>query len=107
MSDTPTKSSEPAKRYAYRVYKPAVPQPEHHRRGTPFTLGELQHLIGGYIETIPGPEPGTTAIINEEGKVKRLERNAAATDVMNAADSLFPGDWIAGTMIVAPNALIA
>jgi hypothetical protein len=60
-------------------------------------LEGLQALVGGYIEAVglkcPAP---ATAYINEEGKIHDLPRNPLATSVAH----LFPGDYIAGTMVI-------
>lgn len=45
-----------------------------------YTLDELQKIVGGYIEIIGTPQ-GKILVINEEGKLKGLPINIAATDI--------------------------
>jgi hypothetical protein len=52
------------------------------------TLENLQKTVGGYIETVP-LTCGVIAIVNEEGKIKGLERNLR-----------IPGDVLCGTIIL-------
>jgi hypothetical protein len=69
------------------------------------SLGQLQALVGGYIEPIgvpdfiPGAEYGT-AYINEEGKIFGLEPNMRATDFMVPGIGLSPRDYIVGNMVL-------
>lgn len=50
--------------------------------GTDFKLEELNRFVGGYIEVIyPPHQDGKIMIINEEGKLKGLPYNAAATAI--------------------------
>ena len=63
------------------------------------TLDTLQGLVGGLIEHLPFPVAGIDAWINEEGKYL-CEPNALATSIMRDGGMLFPGDWIAGTMVL-------
>lgn len=63
------------------------------------TLETLQSLIGGYIETVPVRIPVSdkpTMIVNEEGKLKGLPRNKAATKIAR----LYDGDYIAGDAVL-------
>lgn len=47
--------------------------------GATFTLAELQHFVGGFIECIELPD-GTILIINEEGNIMRMAHNPAASE---------------------------
>ena len=60
-----------------------------------FSLEELQGFVGGYIEIVRTKD-GKAMIINEEGKLKGLEANPAATKLVE----LFAGDYIAGPALV-------
>lgn len=67
----------------------------------PITLEELQFMVGGYIETVAThlPEIGTKRIImiiNEEGKLKGLPRNQAATVLAD----IMPTDHIVGRAVL-------
>lgn len=46
-------------------------------------LEELQRLVGGYIEYVPGKKNGqvVTVIVNEEGKLRGLPFNPRATKI--------------------------
>jgi hypothetical protein len=39
------------------------------------TLKNFQHIVGGYIETVPVGTDGTVIVCNEEGKILGLPRN--------------------------------
>lgn len=65
----------------------------------------LQRLVGGLIEAIPVPEQfggnEATAYINEEGKfLDKCKPNMRATDFFVPGFGLFPGDYIAGTVVL-------
>lgn len=69
------------------------------------SLEQLQRLVGGYIEAVPIPHfvkdaARATAYINEDGKVTGLPANMRATDFMVPGVNLYPGDYIAGPMIL-------
>lgn len=67
------------------------------------TLEELQRLVGGYIESVPVRIPVSdkpVMIVNEEGKLKGLPRNRAATSVAR----LFEGDYVAGDAVLIDRA---
>jgi hypothetical protein len=51
-------------------------------------LENLQKIVGGYIEVIPGPR-GSIIICNEEGKLRGLDPNMP-----------YNGDLLVGTIIV-------
>lgn len=46
-----------------------------------FTLEELQGFVGGYIQLVPSRERfrGVLMLANEEGRLKGMKMNAAAT----------------------------
>ena len=54
------------------------------RKGNRWTLDELQHHIGGYIEQMPGV-PGLRILFDEEGQLKGLPFNEVATDIVMTA----------------------
>ena len=43
--------------------------------GRKFTLKELQHAVGGFVETMIPAQRHTTVYVNEEGALKRLLLN--------------------------------
>tara|TARA_R110002167_G_scaffold135451_1_gene321894 strand:+ start:7871 stop:8143 length:273 start_codon:yes stop_codon:yes gene_type:complete len=53
-----------------------------HREKSPFTLDQLQKLVGGYIEVLELKD-NTQLIINEEGKMMGLPYNDTATQIMH------------------------
>lgn len=64
-----------------------------------FTLGELQMLVGGYIEAhYPRLEPRQVLFVNEDGKQRQLPVNEAATALMRG--QLQPGDVIVGPAVL-------
>lgn len=70
------------------------------------SLRVLQAAVGGWIEAVRLPRfirgaGRATAYVNEEGKLERLPINRRATDFMIPGIGLFPGDYIAGPMVVA------
>jgi hypothetical protein len=69
------------------------------------SLETLQRLVGGHIEAIHVPEQfggdDATAYINEEGKfIESCKPNMRATDFFVPGFGLFPGDYIAGTVVL-------
>jgi len=50
-------------------------------KGAKWTLEELQALVGGYIEFMPG-KIGFRMVMNEEGRIKQLPFNARATSIV-------------------------
>jgi hypothetical protein len=60
---------------------------------------DIREVVGGWIEMvqlIDWPHSVVHAYINEDGKFKKLPHNIRATQMA----SLFPGDFIAGNMII-------
>lgn len=82
----------------YLTYTPTMSYPEPRERDEPFTLEELQKIVGGYIQVIPAG-PGRVAVTDEEGKLKAnpVRNNAATSDLR---EYLFPGDYIVNTCLV-------
>lgn len=60
------------------------------------TLEGMQHAVGGYIEIL-NTKDGKLMVINEERKLKGHHFNKTATEMVE----LFPGDYIAGDVLVA------
>lgn len=50
------------------------------RLGSQFELEELQTIVGGWIEIVRTVD-GDNMVINEEGKLKRLDLNIKATRI--------------------------
>jgi hypothetical protein len=67
----------------------------HPKDGKKFSLGELQEFVGGYIERVTLPN-GRSMFVNEEGKLKGLKTNIAATII----SGLYPHDVISGPAFV-------
>lgn len=65
--------------------------------GKCFTLKEMQGYVGGYIEYACGTEDGHAMFVNEEGKLRGLEINVAATMIFHALRG--PCDVIVGDAI--------
>jgi len=54
------------------------------RRTDPFTLEELQHYVGGYVEGVFSmPDPDWVMVINEEGYRLGLPPNRRITGQLN------------------------
>jgi hypothetical protein len=67
--------------------------------GKKFSLQELQHVVGGYIERVqlrPGNGRGTM-YVNEEGKLEGLQRNQKATAMVLVSAW---GDFIVGLALI-------
>lgn len=63
------------------------------------TFKLAKETIKGYIETVPCTD-GSLLLIDEEGKMKNLEPNPVATNLVE----LFPGDYISGiAFVLAPD----
>lgn len=94
--------------------------------GSDFSLKELQDVVKGYIEIVPiRKDAGNFKIktpqgydvridvmndyimvVNSEGKLYGLECNSIATLIGNASNSLLPGDWIAGNVLICPSKMV-
>lgn len=68
------------------------------KNGSDFSLEELQSFVGGPIETVPLTDE-EYMIVNEEGKLRNLLYNSAATKIYNEALD-WDGDWIVGDALV-------
>lgn len=82
-----------------RTYRGLTSQSIGYRMSVP-TLKELQDAVGGLIQPIDLRTPGISAYVNDEGKFSEMP-NKRATIIAHRCQALFPGDWIAGTMIIA------
>ena len=75
-------------------------EPLHPASGDVFTLPELQAAVDGYIEAVYFPD-GTVMLVNEEGKLKGMPYNDAATELARRAHALLsPDDHIVGPALV-------
>lgn len=61
--------------------------------GRDYTLGELQKIVGGYVEIIKTPR-GMFMVIDEEGKLNEKPVNIAATEIFRGlgVDDVVVGD---------------
>lgn len=75
--------------------QPRPVDPQH--PGKPFTLPELQRLVGGYIEVLALGD-GRLMVLNEDGKRLQLPVNLNATVLMR--DRIQPGDFIVGDVVI-------
>jgi len=62
-------------------------------------LDALQAEVDGNIEFLPINDD-CYAFVNEEGKLKGLEKNHFATDIMHHHQSIFPNDFIVGPLLI-------
>lgn len=92
-------ADEPDAEHEYQIFRPGRAKPETHKRADPFTLSQLQALVGGYIQVVPMPD-GRSLYIHEEGKLEGLEYNEAATEAMDG--NLLDGDTIVGVGVAIP-----
>lgn len=96
------------------------------QNGSCFSLKELQGMVEGIIEIFPiyknvGPiviigtnvekmimekTDGYIMVINEEGKIKTPELNHVATRLAECTESILPGDWITGNVLVCPSKMV-
>ena len=62
--------------------------------GVDFTLGELKHFVGGYIEVVYLGS-GWLMVVNEEGKLLNLPINRTATQLYgNPSNDYIVGDVV-------------
>lgn len=66
--------------------------------GTDFSLEELQHCAGGYIE-IAEVNESTIMVINEEGKINGLPVNAMATGILRR-NPMYANEVVVGDVLV-------
>ena len=71
--------------------------------GTDFSLGELQSIVGGYIEIV-GLLDNEIMVINEEGKLIDLPYNENATQLYQEVDGFY--DYIAGDVLVCDSNMV-
>lgn len=94
--------------------------------GSYFSLVELQNAVKGLIDVVPvkmkvgpiifnefdkeGVEIELTEeyiiVINEEGKFITPEFNYIATVLATKSNSIIPGDWIAGDVLICPSKMV-
>lgn len=67
--------------------------------GTDYTLAELQHAVGGYVQLEYLPD-GRMIIMNEEGNLLGLKQNAAATVLAYTLETGPNG--IVGDVLICP-----
>ena len=67
-------------------------QPIRPMNGGSYTLTEMQHYVGGYIETV-SLGSGKVLIVDEEGKLKGKLPNRIATGWLQVEGI---NDWVAG-----------
>lgn len=70
--------------------------------GTDFELHEMQTIVGGWIEVVYLRD-GRIMVVNEEGKVNRLEPNIVATNLL-----LAQGGWdmVVGDVLVCDASML-
>lgn len=69
------------------------------KNGTDFQLDELKEIVGGYIEIVD-LRNGQILVINEEGKLERLEVNGLATSIAAHAGAIASWDCIVGNVLL-------
>lgn len=62
-------------------------------RTSPFSLKELQDLVGGYIEMVPLDDG--LLVVDEDGKLREKPINVGASRLLRAGYS----DWVAGDAV--------
>ena len=62
-------------------------------KGKTASLRELQDAVGGYIETVPTND-GRIMVVNEEGKLKDLEMNHVATELLTHNADVIVGNAV-------------
>jgi hypothetical protein len=73
--------------------------------GTDFTLQELQEAVGGMIEVIRMPDPGSLSparimVMNEEGRLHGLAQNVLASGAFGVEGH------IVGNVVVCPSKML-
>lgn len=68
-------------------------------------LDTLRHLVGGPIEVVPLPGR-KYLVINEEAKDFPHFINTTATELAQAAESILPNDYIAGTAVIVDTTVL-
>lgn len=72
--------------------------------GTDFSLGELQRIVGGYIQIVHLND-GRLLIVNEEGKLRNLKPNWRATMLCRKAIAKWT-DMIVGDALVCDSSQV-
>lgn len=84
-------------------------------RDEPFTLEEMQELVGGYVQVIPIPrlnmayaeinidEKDLLMLIDEEGKMKGSKPNMAGTIILQANGYM---DYAVGNVVICDARLV-
>lgn len=67
------------------------------KQGKTFKLDELQKYVGGYIQVITIGDK--MIVMNEEGKMKGLPPNEAATSILYLAGGMLD-DFVVGDVVV-------
>lgn len=67
------------------------------KNGTDFTLEEVYKYVGSPVQLLDISE-NEYALINEEGKIRDMEYNSLATELLDGI--LLPGDYIVGNMMI-------
>lgn len=68
--------------------------------GKTFTLAELQHFVGGYIEVLELSD-GTLMYLNEDGKLNELPYNPVADEIAHRLTGIAWNDGIVGDVLIA------
>lgn len=66
--------------------------------GTDYSLEELQNFVGGYVQICRGAD--CIFVCNEEGKLKGLPVNYAATTTAHRTKALALGDFFVGNVLL-------
>ena len=68
------------------------------------TLDEARQLVCNYLYNSPAEivvmSDGTFIVIDEEGKLKNLERNEIATQIAHDNNCIYPSDYIVGDVLL-------
>lgn len=70
------------------------------KNGSNFELEELQNIVEGTIEIINLHDSDDILVINEVGKLVGLHKNYEATELAVKHESIFPSDYIVGTVLL-------
>ena len=71
------------------------------KNGTDFSVKEIKEYVNGFLEVVwLRDEHRNIMIVDEEGKIKNLDSNVAATDLAVQAKAIYPYDYIAGNAVV-------
>lgn len=68
-------------------------------------VAQLQKLVGGYLEVVA--LKNRYMVINENGKIERLEENPVATVVAHDDQAILPDDYIVGISVIVPKEAIS